>query len=150
MEMTERLMTGQSVGAELSAEARYPAQLAAAELESRAQEAMEVLDSAGESALAVLAASGAAGDVAREIWKVRFLGEEMGAVKRGAVRALKPLLGNRQRLPEGMRVCDVAYVIVCWNLRMEAAANYMSLELKERDAAIEELRGSELLEGALR
>ena len=71
-EMTERLMAGQSVGAELLAAARYPAQLAAAEFASRAPEAIEVLDLAGESALAVLAGTGAEGEVAREIWKVRF------------------------------------------------------------------------------
>ncbi len=143
-------MTGQSVGAELSAEARYPAQLAAAELESRAQEAMEVLDGAGVSALAVLAGTGTAGDVAREIWKVRFLAEEMATVKWDAVRALEPLLGKRDRLPEGMRICDVAYVIVCWNLRVKVAANFMSLAVKERDLAMQELRRSELFEEALR
>ena len=141
---------GQSVGAELLAAARYPAQLAAAEFASRAPEAMEVLDVAGESALAVLAGTGAENEVAREIWKVRFLAEEMANVKRDAVRALLPLLGTRDRLPEGMRVCDVAYVVVCWNLCVAVAANYMSLAIKERDLAIQELRGSELLEEALR
>ena len=148
--MMDRLRVGQSVGAELSAEARYPAELAAAELESRSLEAMEVLDGAGVSALAVLAGTGAAGDVAREIWKVRFLAEEMGTVRGNAVRTLQPLLGKRDQLPEGMRICDVAYVIVCWNLRVEVAANYMSLAVKERDLAMEELRRSELFEEALR
>ena len=149
-EMTERLMAGQSVGAELLAAARYPAQLAAAEFASRAPEAIEVLDLVGESALAVLAGTGAEGEVAREIWKVRFLAEEMGNVKRDAVRALLPLLSTRDGLPEGMRVCDVAYVIVCWNLRATAAANYMSLAVRERDLAIQELRENGLLEEALR
>ena len=149
-EMTERLMAGQPVGVELSAAARYPAQLAAAEFESRAPEAMEVLDLMGESALAVLAGTGAQGDVVREIWKVRFLAEEMSNVKWDAVRALTPLLGKRDQLPEGMRVCDVAYVIVCWNLRLTAAANYMSLVVKERDLAIQQLRENELLAEALR
>jgi hypothetical protein len=128
---------------ELTADARFPAALAAAELTTAGRKARSLLDVAREPALAVLAASAPAGTVADEAWKVRYLGQEMAGLLADAVRRLVPRLDDRTPLPEGMRVCDVAYVLVTRFLREPAVPGYLQLPEKERNAVIQALRQSE-------
>lgn len=155
-EMVQKLVMGQGnpeaaarLAQELVADARYPAALAAAELTTAGSKAKSLLDVAGEPALAVLSASAPAGTVADEAWKVRYLGQEMMVFRQNAVRRLTPLLSNRTLLPEGMRVCDVAYVMATRFLRDPGVPGYLQLPEKERNAAIQTLLKSErFLEGS--
>jgi hypothetical protein len=149
-EMVQRLTASQGnpaaaaqLAQELVADSRYPAAVAAAELLTSERKARTLLDATREPALAVLAASAPAGGVAAEAWKIRYLGQEMVALRNEAVRRLQPLLADRNALPEGMRTCDVAYVMVTRFLREPGAPDYLKLPEKDRNAAIKTLLESE-------
>ncbi len=155
LELIERLTRGQDdpatparLAQELLADTRFPAALAAAELPTASRKAMALLDVAREPALAALAASAPAPSVALEAWKVRYLGQEMLGLRRDALRRLAPLLADRSPLGEGLRLCDAAYILVTRLLHNPGRPGFRELPEKERNAAIQALRQSDLFQEA--
>lgn len=135
-----------ALASEVLAKTRWPARVGAESLASHEREAMgkgmDLLAANGEASLAVLAEQGALANPVAEVWKIRFLAEELLAQRRGLREALKPLFSDERPWGDtgSPRVCDLAYLLDRKLARRKAPEGFVNLPERERNRWIRKLR----------